>query len=135
MRKKADKNPSELELQILNVLWERGALTVREVLEALPVQPQPAYTTVLTMMRLMHEKGYLTRREQGKAHLYQAKLREQPVKQGLLHSLLNAGFRGSVEEMMVRLLEDEEISRGELSRIKQLIEQKERGDERSKSSG
>lgn len=111
----------------MNVLWERGPSTVREVLESLPTQPRPAYTTVLTMMRLMHEKGYLDRRERGRAHVYQARLREQRVKRGLLRDLVEGAFRGSAEAVVVRLLEDERLSPEDLDRIKKLIAERERG--------
>ena len=56
-RRREERKLGELELRIMNVRWERGSSTVRQVLEALPRRPRPAYTTVLTMMRLMHEKG------------------------------------------------------------------------------
>ena len=126
MRKRTQPRLGNLELQILNVLWERGPCTVREVLEALPVEPRPAYTTVLTMMRLMHEKGYLDRRDQGRAHVYQPRLRERRVKRGLLRDLIATGFRGSAEALLVRLLEDEKLSPEELERVKRLIADKER---------
>ena len=99
MRRRTQPKLGDLELRILNVLWERGPSTVREVLEALPVEPRPAYTTVLTMMRLMHEKGYLDRRERGRAHVYQPRLRERRVKRGLLRDLIATGFRGSPEAL------------------------------------
>ena len=67
MRKQPERKLGSLELQILNVLWERGPSTVRQVLEALTVEPKPTYMTVLIMMRLMYEKGYLTR-DEGGAH-------------------------------------------------------------------
>lgn len=98
---------------------------MREVLEALTVMPRPAYTTVLTMMRLMQEKGYLTRSEEARAHVYQARLREQPVKRGLLRELVNNAFRGSAEAVLVRLLEDEKLSREELARVRELMEARE----------
>jgi len=126
VRKRTQPRLGNLELQILNVLWERGPCTVREVLEALPVEPRPAYTTVLTMMRLMHEKGYLDRRDQGRAHVYQPRLRERRVKRGLLRDLIATGFRGSAEALLVRLLEDEKLSPEELERVKRLIADKER---------
>jgi len=129
MRRRVEGKLGPLELQILNVIWARGPSTVRAVLEALQVEPRPVYTTVLTMMRLMHEKGYLTRHEEGRAHVYQAKLREQRVKRGLLRDLINHGFRGSAEALMVRLLEDENLSRAELTRLKALIAEKEHGEE------
>jgi len=127
MRRRSARRLGDLELQILNVLWERGPSTVREVLESLPTQPRPAYTTVLTMMRLMHEKGYLDRRERGRAHVYQARLREQRVKRGLLRDLVEGAFRGSAEAVVIRLLEDENLSREDLDRIKKLIAKRERG--------
>jgi BlaI family penicillinase repressor len=124
MRRRGRPRLGELELEILNVLWEEGPSTVREVLEVLSVEPRPAYTTVLTMMRLMHEKGYLDRREQGRAHVYQARLRERRVKRGLLRDLIDGAFRGSAEALLVRLLEDGRLSPEELTRIRQLIAEK-----------
>jgi predicted transcriptional regulator len=121
MRKRAEPRLGDLELQILNVLWDCGPSTVREVLDALPAQPRPAYTTVLTMMRLMHEKGYLDRRPRGRAHVYQSRLREGRVKRGLLRNLLEAAFRGSAAELVVHLLEDDKLSREELDRVRRLI--------------
>jgi len=127
MARKVERKLGELELRILNVLWAQGPATVRQVLEALRVQPRPAYTTVLTMMRLMHEKGYLDRREQGRAHVYTARLREQPTKRGLLRDLIQGAFRGSAEALLVRLLEDEKLSAEELNRVRKLIAEKEAG--------
>jgi len=127
MRRREERKLGDLELQILNVLWERGPATVREVLEALRVEPRPVYTTVLTMMRLMHEKGILDRRERGRAHVYQARLRELRVKRGLLRDLIDSAFRGSAEAVLVRLLEDEKLSPEELARVKKLMAEQERG--------
>lgn len=123
MRRRDERKFGDLELQILNVLWERGPSSVRDVLEALPVQPRPAYTTVLTMMRLMHEKGYLDRRERGRAHIYHARLREAPTKQGLLRQLVETAFRGSAEAAVVGLLTSETLSEKEIARIKRLIDE------------
>jgi predicted transcriptional regulator len=126
MRARTTRRLGELELQILNVLWERGPSAVRDVLEALPT-PKPIYTTVLTMMRLMHEKGYLDRRERGRAHVYTARLRERPVKRRLLRDLIQGAFRGSAEALLVRLLEDEQLSSKELDRVRELIAKRETG--------
>jgi len=126
MGRGTDRKLGALELRILNVLWESGPSTVRDVLEALQVKPKPVYTTVLTMMRLMHERGYLTRKERARAHVYQARLREQSVKQGILRDLRDSVFQGSAEALMVRLLEDEQLSAEELARVKELIEARER---------
>jgi predicted transcriptional regulator len=121
MRKRTERKLGDLELLILNVLWERGPSTVREVLEQLEVEPQPTYMTVLIMMRLMHEKGYLDRDERGRAHVYRARLRERSVKRGLLRDLVRDAFRGSPEALVVRLLEDPNLSQEELARIRALL--------------
>jgi len=126
MRKRRQPKYGDLELRILSILWERGPSTVREVLDVLPGNPRPAYTTILTMLRLMHEKGYLARDERGKAHRYSARLKERSVKQGLLRGLLESAFGGSPEALLVRLFADERLSPEELARIKRLIEEKER---------
>jgi len=120
----------DLELHIMNALWERGPSTVREVLEALPLRPRPAYTTVLTMMRIMQDKGYLTRSEKARAHVYQARLSEQPIKRGLLRKLVHGVFRGSTEAVLVGLLREEKLSREELGRVRELIEEMEREETR-----
>jgi predicted transcriptional regulator len=126
MRTRRRPRLGELELKILNVLWARGPATVREVLQALPGQPRPAYTTILTMLRLMHEKGYLDRDERGKAHVYAPRVREASVKRGLLRGLLENAFGGSAEALLVQLFEVERLSREELDRVKRLIAEKER---------
>lgn len=126
-RRREERKLGELELRIMNALWEQGPSTVREVLEALPARPRPAYTTVLTMMRLMHEKGYLDRREQGRAHVYQARLRERAVKGRLVRTMVNTVFRGSAEAAVVRLLQDETLTREELERIRKVIDEFEKG--------
>jgi predicted transcriptional regulator len=126
MRRRTTPKLSDLELQIMNVLWERGPSTVREVLEALPLRPRPTYTTVLTIMRIMQGKGYVTRSEKSRAHIYQARLAEHPVKENLLRHLVQRAFCGSTEAVMMRLLERKELSREELARLKEMIEQMER---------
>jgi predicted transcriptional regulator len=109
-------------MQIMNVLWDRGPSTVRDVLEALTVKPTPAYSTVLTMLRVMQDKGFVGRDETRKAHVYYAKVKERQVKRNLLRDLIQTTFRGSPEALLMRLLEDEKLSEAELSRVQQLIE-------------
>jgi predicted transcriptional regulator len=124
MRRRSERKLGDLELQILNVLWERGPSTVRQILDELDVEPRPTYMTVLIMMRHMHEKGYLTRDEQGRAHVYQARLREGTVKRGLLRDFVRDAFRGSHEALVVRLLDDPNLADEELDRIRELLDEK-----------
>jgi BlaI family penicillinase repressor len=125
-RMRGPRKLGDLELQILNVLWAQGPSTVREVLEALPNRPRPRYTTVLTMMRVMHEKGYLTRETRARAHTYRARLQERRVKRGLLQRLIDSAFRGSVEAVLVGLLEDQRLTPEQLARVRELIAERER---------
>ncbi len=124
MRKRTEPKLGDMELQILNILWERGPCTVREVLEALENKPKPVYTSILTMMRYMHEKGYLDRKDQNRSHIYSARLREQKVKGGLLRDLIDRAFHGSPEALLIRLVEDEYLSEEESNRIQRLFAEK-----------
>ncbi len=126
MRKREQPRLGDLEMQIMNVLWERGPSTVRDVLEALTTKPEPAYTTVLTMLRVMQEKGFVGRDEAGRAHVYSAAVQERQVKRNLLRELVRTAFRGSPEALLMRLLEDEKLSEDELSRLREFIERKSR---------
>lgn len=124
MRKREQPRLGDLEMRIMNVLWERGTSTVREVLKTLKVKPLPAYTTVLTMLRVMQEKGFVGRDESGRAHRYFAAVPEHRVKGGLLRDLVNTTFRGSPEALLMRLLEEEKLSPEELARVQELIARK-----------
>ena len=124
MRKQPERKLGSLELQILNVLWERGPSTVRQVLQQLEVQPSPSYMTVLIMMRLMHEKGYLDRDERDRAHIYRARVQERSVKRGLVRDFVRDAFRGSPEALVVRLLDDPTLTDEELDRIREILDEK-----------
>jgi BlaI family transcriptional regulator, penicillinase repressor len=116
--------PSNLELQVLSVLWERGASTVREVLAALPDGKQRAYTTVLTVMQNMEKKGLVTRSRQGSAHLYAAIESQKQTLGPLLRGLLQNVFGGRVSTVMQHLLEESDVSDEELLEIGRLIDQR-----------
>lgn len=124
MPKQPERKLGSLELQILNVLWERGPSTVRQVLEQLVVEPSPSYMTVLIMMRLMHEKGYLDRDERDRAHIYRARVQERSVKRGLVRDFVRDAFRGSPEALVVRLLDDPTLTDEELDRIREILDEK-----------
>lgn len=124
MRKQPERKLGSLELQILNVLWERGPSTVRQVLQQLEVEPSPSYMTVLIMMRLMHEKGYLDRDERDRAHIYRARVQERSVKRGLVRDFVRDAFRGSPEALVVRLLDDPTLTDEELDRIREILDEK-----------
>ncbi|MGB0579597.1 MAG: BlaI/MecI/CopY family transcriptional regulator [Limisphaerales bacterium] len=121
---KTSNQPSNLELQVLSVLWERGSATVREVLAALPDGKERAYTTVLTIMQNMEKKGFLSRSQKGNAHVYEPKESQSQTLGPMMQNLLRNVFGGKVSSVMQHLLEDADVSESELKEIRQMIDQR-----------
>lgn len=118
----ATPHPTEGELAILQVLWERGApCTVREVHEALSQHKETAYTTVLKMMTIMADKGLLQRDESERSHRYLALHPEPEVQSVLVKDLMQRAFAGSALQLVQRALDVDRPSRVELDAIAQLI--------------
>ncbi|MGN6423279.1 MAG: BlaI/MecI/CopY family transcriptional regulator [Asticcacaulis sp.] len=118
------RKPTEAELDILRVLWAQGEASVRDVHDALNATRQTGYTTVLKLMQIMTEKGLVTRREAGKAHLYQAAMRESDMQGQLLRDLSDKLFSGSTAMLAMHALSLDSASDDDLERIKALIERK-----------
>lgn len=119
---------SERHLEIMQVLWEKGSATVSEVQEALA--DEMAYTTVLTMLRRLEEKGYVSRAEEGRAHRYFAAVDSQAARQSALKRMTRGLFKGSPELLIAELVSQEKLSPDQLRRIRQIIdEQQPEGDE------
>jgi predicted transcriptional regulator len=117
--------PTELELEILKILWKKGPLAVREVREELaegPAQRPLAHTSVITMLNIMVRKRYLRRTRQGKAYIFQPRVREEDVTRGMLHDLVDRLFEGSAAAAMLKLLETSDIDQQELEKLRQLIQ-------------
>ncbi len=91
----AHVRPSELELQVLGVLWDRGPLPVRSVMEAMPDGKDRAYTTILSVMQALEKKGLVGHVQQGQAHIYYAKLKRNKVLGPLMKDLLRNAFGGN----------------------------------------
>lgn len=116
--------PSELELQVLSVLWDQGPSTAREVLDLLPDGKIRAYTTVLSVMQVMEKKGLLKHRVQGKAHVYRPTVERQEVVGPLLRGLVQTVFGGNSAGALQCLLHDG-VDENELAAIQALIAQHE----------
>ena len=101
--------PSEFELQILGVLWERGASTVREVMEHLPDGKPRAYTSVLSVMQVMQKKGLLKSRRQkdGLAHVFEPRVRRDRIVAPMLRGLVDRVFGGRTQDVLQHLLTDD----------------------------
>jgi predicted transcriptional regulator len=110
----------------MDVLWEKGQATVAEVTAALP-PPPIAYNSVLTTMRILEQKGYVTHEEQGRAFVYSPVVEREAAAQNAVGHVLSRFFDNSSGELALRLIENERPSPGELARLKALIEQYEEG--------
>ncbi len=115
-------HPTEGELAILQVLWDRGApCTVREVHEALSQHKDTAYTTVLKMLTIMADKGLVQRDESERSHRYAAVHAEPVVQSVMVKDLLQRAFAGSALQLVQRALDVDKPGRDELDAIERLI--------------
>ena len=123
MARKKSPNLTDAELRLMDVVWEKGEATVSEVAEALPRDLGLAYNTVLTTMRILEEKGFLrhTKSKEGRAFVYRAVVGRNEASRTALRYLVSRFFRNSPELLVLNLLEDEELSRKELRRIRTLL--------------
>lgn len=108
-----------MELAIMHVLWERGPSTVQEVQESLG--REHAYTTVQTILNTMERKGRTKRRLKGKAYVYRSSLSKKVALGQAVRDLIDRTFRGSVEGLLMNLIDNEQISEETLDRIKEKI--------------
>jgi predicted transcriptional regulator len=125
MAKKAVRQPTKLELEILKILWKAHPATVGEVKETLAGQGKElAYTSVMTMLTIMTRKGYLSRVKQKGSYLYTPLLNEKSATQNLLRDIVDRVFEGSMTAVMVNLLETSDVDPEELKHLRKLINQK-----------
>lgn len=115
--------PSDLEMQILSVLWYRGDSTAREVLKAMPDGKQRAYTSILSVMQVMEKKGLLKHTNRGVAHVYSPTVPRKKIIRPFMHKVVNEVFGGKPSAMMQALLTETPVSDEEMARIQQLLEQ------------
>jgi len=119
--------PTEAELQILKVLWKRGASTVREVHDVLNQVRPMLYTTVLKIMQIMTEKGLVKRDLLQRAHIYEANVEESQTQQQLVGDLLEKVFDGSASQLVMRALSNKKASKEEISEIRKILDNFEQG--------
>lgn len=121
MARRKSPTLTEVELELMDVLWTKGSATVGEIVEALP-EERLAYSSVLTMMRILEQKGYVTHEKESRAFIYRPLLDRQQAQKNVLGYLLKRFFNNSPELLVVNLLEHEEVGTNEIKRLKQLIE-------------
>ena len=115
--------PTDAELEILRVLWERGPCTVRQVHELLAAARDTGYTTTLKLMQIMADKGLVTRDESSRTHIYAARASQETTQRQLVNDLVQRAFGGSAAELVLRALATHKTSDKELQEIRQLIDE------------
>jgi predicted transcriptional regulator len=110
------------ELKLMRVLWDRGQATVGEVVGALKEKPKPAYNSVLTILRILERKGYVTHRKDGRAFVFLPAVDRARARQSALKTFVNRFFEGSPRLLVLNLLEDEKLSPEALKQLRQQIE-------------
>ena len=112
---------TKAELRLMKILWDRGESTVTEMVAAISAEEALAYTSVLTTIRILDTKGYVSHRQEGRAFLYSACIGEIEASRSEVRHVLQRFFGNSRERLLLSLLGDDEISPGELSRLKEAI--------------
>jgi predicted transcriptional regulator len=116
---------TELELEIMKIVWQVKSATVRDVYETLLERRKIAYTTVMTMMRILEQKQYLKRRLEERAYVYQATRSSNKVIKGMVREFVNRVFNGSAQPLLAHLVEDRRLSEKDLKEITRMIREKE----------
>ncbi len=128
MARKESEHPTELELEILKVLWHEAPLPVRDVRDRLEEHAgRPlAHSTVITMLNIMVRKGYLRRQKKGKAFFFSPKVERDRVAGGIMEDVLSRIFDGSPAAMVLNLIETADLDADELAELRRLISRKAR---------
>ncbi len=114
--------PTESELEILQVLWQKGNCTVRQVHEELAKNKESGYTTTLKLMQIMHDKGLVTRDSSAKTHIYSAAVSEKHTQKSAVEKMINTLFKGSAADLVMQALGHHKASKEELDEIKAYLQ-------------
>ncbi len=123
MPRHATPHPTDVELQILDVLWQRGPSTVRQVHNALAADRDTGYSTTLKMMQVMREKALLARDDSVRPQRYAAARGREQTQLQLIHDLVHKAFRGSAKELLMRILSANRVRPEELAEMQGLVEE------------
>ena len=114
---------TEAELRLMKILWRRGESGVSDLVAALPEEESLAYNSVLTTVRILERKGYVTHRQEGRAFLYEAAVAEQEAGQSAVQHLVSRFFGNSREQLVLSLLGDRSLSPEEIQRLRAVLNQ------------
>jgi predicted transcriptional regulator len=122
------RRPTDAELTILHVLWEKGPTTVREVYKTLNSGKSVGYTTVLKVMQIMTDKGLVERDESCRPQIYRPCIPREQTERQLIKDLVDRAFGGSAKRLVMQALEEKKASQSELAQIEKLLNKLERGE-------
>jgi len=122
MPPKRSNTLTEAELRLMKILWRRGESAVTDLVAALPAGEPLAYNSVLTTIRILEQKGYVSHRQEGRAFVYRASVAEEEASRSEVRHILGRFFGNSRERLLLSLLGDEELSADELLRLKEAID-------------
>jgi len=128
MARKKSSTLTEFEQRIMNILWQRKELSVREATEVLSLERPVAYTTVLTMFKILKEKGYVRHRKEGRAFIYHAIVDRTDARKSALSKLINQFFNGSPEVLAQHLLKENDLDLADLEAIRKDIQNSKEGE-------
>lgn len=114
---------TEAELRLMKILWRRGESAVTDLVADLPQDEPLAYNSVLTTIRILEQKGYVTHRQEGRAFVYQPSIAEEEASRSEVRHVLSRFFGNSRERLLLSLLDDEDLSPHELQRLREAIAQ------------
>eukprot|EP01035_Chromulina_nebulosa_P018801 gene18802-24568_t len=117
--------PTESELEILNILWSKGACTVRDVHEVLEQNKDAGYTTTLKLMQIMHDKNLLTRDASARSHVYSANVSQEKTQGQIVKKLIDNVFNGSAAQLVMQALGNHKTDKKELEAIKMYLKEME----------
>lgn len=121
MARKRTPTLTEAEFKLMDVIWKRGKASVSDVLEGLPETDAPAYNTVLTILRILEDKEYLSHTKSGRAHVYHPLISREQAQSTAVRHVVSRFFNNSPEMLMVNLLKDEKLAPEELTRLREMI--------------
>jgi len=125
MARHKSPGPTDREMAILSVLWERGPSTVREIHETIKTDSETGYTTTLKLMQIMADKGLLSRKDAGRQHVYRPAVSQEKTQNQVVGDVLEKVFAGSAEKLVMRALSARKVSPEELKRIREMLDEME----------
>jgi predicted transcriptional regulator len=129
MSTSAPLKPTEKELEILQILWEKGPVAVKDVHEQMGGEAANGYTTILKLLQIMHEKGLVTRQKSGKLHLYKAVPSQENTRQQIIDKMIDTVFQGSAMQLVMSALGNKKSTKADLKEIKKYLEKLEGGEQ------